>query len=107
MASSISSVGSSPHELMIATEESANVRSLWATPARSSELLPTPVGPYRTVSLEASRLATMISRSRSRPKKSNASNGSSSNGARPLYGLNVALALMPGLPSAVAPAPLT
>ena len=83
------SVGSSPHELKIATDESANVRSLCATPARSSELFPTPVGPYRTVSLEASRLATMISRSRSRPKKSSASNGSSSNDARPLYGLIV------------------
>ena len=45
--SSISSVGSSPHELMIATEESANVRSLCATPARSSELFPTPRRPVQ------------------------------------------------------------
>ena len=48
--------------------------------------MPTPLGPYSTVSLEATILADTISMSRSRPKNSIASIGVSVNGESPLYG---------------------
>ena len=48
-------------------------RSWLTTPARRTELLPTPLGPYRSVSRAARRFAAMISASASRPKKNGAS----------------------------------
>ena len=68
------------------TGRSGRSRSCLATAAAMSEDLPTPLGPYNTVSLEAITLADTISMSRSRPKNSIASIGVSANGARPLYG---------------------
>ena len=53
-------------------------------PRASTELLPTPLGPYSTVSREARTFALMIPLSRSRPKNSSASSSLSSNGTRPL-----------------------
>ena len=52
-----------------------------ATPARSSELLPTPLGPYITVKRDVSRFAMTRSRSARRPKNRSAS--SSPKGLRP------------------------
>src|SRR5262245_58531158 len=54
------------------------------TPARSSELLPTPDAPYNSVRCDANRLATTTRWSRSRPKKKRAS--SSVYGTSPRYG---------------------
>ena len=68
------------------TGRSGRSRSCLATAAAMSEDLPTPLGPYNTVSREAITLADTISMSRSRPKNSIASIGVSANGARPLYG---------------------
>ena len=47
----------------------ASARRSCATPAFRTELLPTPLGPYNSVSRDAIRLAAMILRSSSRPKK--------------------------------------
>ena len=52
---------------------SACRRSRAATPARNSELLPTPLCAYRSVSREARRLPMIRLRSASRPKKTSAS----------------------------------
>src|SRR5262249_11733862 len=89
-ACSIPGVGSPAQELKYATargSDSPSLRSERTTPARSNELLPTPLGPHRTVSREASALAATISVSRSRPKKNKASSSLSSNGLSPLYGV--------------------
>ena len=51
------------------TGASGSSRSARATAAKRSDDLPTPLGPYRTVSRDAMRFATTISVSRSRPKK--------------------------------------
>src|SRR5258708_3337430 len=58
--------------------------SWWATPARRTDVLPMPLGPYSSVRREAVRLAMMISDSRSRPKKKGQS--ASEYGSRPRYG---------------------
>src|SRR6478609_4796584 len=63
---------------------SAPARRRGSTPARSSELLPTPLRPYITVSRDVSRFAITRSRSALRPKNRPAS--ASAYGLRPTYG---------------------
>jgi hypothetical protein len=62
-----------PRSLMV---RSASPRRWCATPARRTELLPTPLAPYNSVSRYACRLAPMMSCSVSRPKKNGASSSS-------------------------------
>src|SRR6266542_2560494 len=80
-------VMASPAQLStISTATSASWRRRCATPAWRTELLPTPLGPKRTVNRDAWRLAAITSVSRARPKNSMASRSESTNGASPLKG---------------------